>query len=345
MVVFMTIAVVALVVGLIIGLLSGLLLARKPDAPAADIPGDFARTADVMTDGLHHVFDQLQAMGQQWAAVDGKLTTDLRHTMAATQKLAETTDSLRTALASPKSRGQWGERMADDVLRVAGFVEGINYQRETTLDGGGRPDFTFNLPQNRCVHMDAKFPVDNYLRWLESDEMQQPVYAKAFAKDVRMRVTELGDRGYIDSASTVDYLLLFIPNESVYGFVHEHDPDFVDFALARKVVPVSPTSLFAVLAVMRAAVDNYRLSEAGDAVLASVGGLRAEWGKVGGAIAKMDRALLTARVAMDDLSGPRTRQFERQITKLETLGTPARDSIEGDSPDSDLNSATLRQVV
>lgn len=340
MVVFMTIVVVALVVGLIIGLLSGLLLASKPNTAPTDLSGDLARTADVMTDGLHHVFDQLQAMGQQWAAVDGRLTTDLRHTMAATEKLAQTTDSLRGALASPKSRGQWGERMADDVLRVAGFVEGINYQRETTLDGGGRPDFTFNLPQKRCVHMDVKFPVDNYLRWLEADESQRRPFAKAFAKDVRLRVTELGDRGYIDPASTVDYLLLFIPNESVYGFVHEHDPDFVDFALARKVVPVSPTSLFAVLAVMRAAVDNYRLSEAGDAVLASVGGLRVEWSKVSVAIAKMDRALGTARAAMDDLSGPRTRQFERQLTKLEELGIPENCTVE-----EDVNSAPLRQVI
>ena len=331
----MTIAVVALVVGLIIGLLGGLLIAGKSQAPQPDLSGDLARTTDVMTDGLHHVFDQLQAMGQQWAAADGRLSSDLRHTMEATQHLAKTTSSIQSALASPKSRGQWGERMADDVLRVAGFVEGINYQRESTVEGGGRPDFTFLLPQNRCVHMDVKFPVDNYLRWLEADDVDRPRFAKAFSRDVRLRVTELGDRGYIDPATTVDYLLLFIPNESVYGFVHEHDAEFIDFALGRKVVPVSPTSLFAVLAVMRAAVDNYRLSEAGDAVLASVGGLRAEWSKVGDSIAKMDRALTTARVAMDDLSGPRTRQFERQLTRLEELGTP----------ETEETSPSLRQVV
>ncbi len=336
----MTISVIALVLGLIIGLLAGVLLARRPTQSQPDISGDLARTTDVMTDGLHHVFDQLQAMGQQWAAADGRLSSDLRHTMTATQQLAQTTDSLRNALASPKSRGQWGERMADDVLRVAGFIEGINYERETTLSSGGRPDFTFHLPQNRCVHMDVKFPVDNYLRWLESDELSQPNFEKAFIRDVRMRVTELGDRGYIDPGTTVDYLLLFIPNESVYGFVHEHDPDFVDFALARKVVPVSPTSLFAVLAVIRAAVDNYQLSTAGDAVLASVGGLRAEWAKVVGAVQKMDRALTTARVAMDDLSGPRTRQFERQLTKLEELGVP-----EDDAAVSSQGSTELRRVI
>ena len=330
----MTIALIALVAGLIIGLLSGLLLGRRPDAPAPDLAGDLARTADAMTDGLHHVYDQVQTMRREWAEADGRLSSDLKHTMAATKELAQTTNSLRGALASPKARGQWGERMADDVLRVAGFVEGINYERETTLAGGTRPDFSFPLPQGRSVHMDVKFPIDNYMRWLDAHENERSGYAKSFSRDVRTRVTELNDRGYIDPGTTVDYLLLFIPNESVYGLVHEQDPEFVDFALARKVVPVSPTTLFAVLAVIRAASDNYRLSETGDAILASVGGLRSEWAKVGGSIAKLDRALATARGAMDDLKGPRTNQFERQLAKLEGL-----DSGEECEPQG------LRQVV
>lgn len=331
----MTIDVIAaLVLGLVVGVLIIGLWGHRSKTPP-DLSSDLARAADVMTDGLHHVHDQVQMMRREWAESDGRLSSDLRHTMAITRELAQTTDALRGALASPKSRGQWGERMADDVLRLAGFVEGINYEREVTLSGGGRPDFTFSLPQNRCVHMDVKFPVDNYLRWLEASESDQPGYAKAFSKDVRTRVTELGDRGYIDAATTVDYILLFIPNESVYGFVHEHDSDFVDFALARKIVPVSPTSLFAVLAVMRAAVDNYRLSKAGDAVLAAVGGLRAEWEKVDASIQRMDRALGTARLALDELSGPRSRKFDSQLCRLEELGTS---ELEETPP-------SLRQVI
>ena len=88
---------------------------------------------------------------------------------ASTRALAETTAHLREALASPKARGQWGERMADDVLRLAGMVEGVTYRKQTGIAGGTIPDVTFLLPGGRDLHMDVKFPVDNYLRHLEAD--------------------------------------------------------------------------------------------------------------------------------------------------------------------------------
>ena len=76
----------------------------------------------------------------------GQLITNLRNATASTQALMETTQQLRQALASPKARGQWGERMADDVLRTAGMVEGVTYRKQTGIAGGSIPDVTFLLP-------------------------------------------------------------------------------------------------------------------------------------------------------------------------------------------------------
>src|SRR5690606_20360959 len=149
---------------------------------------------------------------------------------------------------------------ADDVLRVAGLVEGVNYKRQQTLAGGCRPDFTFTLPRGRLLHMDVKFPVDNYLRVLDAaTEADRATHTRAFLRDVRARVRELTGRGYVDPDTTVGYVLLFIPNESVYGFIHEHDGGLLDEALASHVVMCSPCTLFAVLGVVRQAVDNFLL--------------------------------------------------------------------------------------
>ena len=150
-----------------------------------------------------------------------------------------------------------GGANAEDVLAAAGFIENVNYEKQRKLATGGIPDYTFRLPQGHVVHMDVKFPIDNYLRWLDCAESDRGRLAKAFQRDVRDRVKELGGRCYVDPETTVDYLLLFVPNESVYGFLHEHDPDLIDNALAQKVVLCSPTSLFAVLAVIRQAVDAF----------------------------------------------------------------------------------------
>ncbi len=230
--------------------------------------------------------------------------------------------------------------MAEDVLRVAGFIEGTSYIKQAKAAGGGVPDYTFPLPTGHVVNMDVKFPLDNYLRWLETeDSVEKDRKAKAFKRDVRDRVKELSDRSYIDADTTVDYLLLFVPNESVYGFLHEHDPDLIDFALARKVVLCSPTTLFAVLAVIRQAVDHFMVEKRSDQILGALGSLREQWERWEEPMEKMRRGLTSAQKAFDDLSGPRTRQFERQLEKLEGY----RDEGLPDSRISSHNS--LRQVV
>ena len=64
--------------------------------------------------------------------------------------LSSTTQSFREALANPNARGQWGERMAEDVLRHAGFIEHVNYEKQVVVEGAGIPDFTFLLPRAMC---------------------------------------------------------------------------------------------------------------------------------------------------------------------------------------------------
>lgn len=273
---------------------------------------------DHVQDELRRVGDLVTELQKDRAVQSGQLHERLTQASQITAALNDTTQSLQQALASPKSRGQWGERMAEDVLQAAGFIEGINYEKQTKAAGGGIPDYSFGLPNDHLVHMDVKFPIDNYLRWLEADsERDRNSLAKAFRRDVRQRVKELSTRTYIDPETTVDYVLLFVPNESVYGFLHEHDPDLVDHTLRQRVVLCSPTSLFAVLAVIRQAVDNFLVERRSDEILTALTGLRTQWDRWSGPMDKMKRGLESAQKAYDDLAGPRTREFERQLEKLE----------------------------
>lgn len=299
---------------------------------------------------LRRVGDLVTNLQQERAEQNGRLTNGLEQALAVTTTLADTTRSLREALASPKARGQWGERMAEDVLQVAGFVEGVSYTKQTQIEGGGIPDYTFRLPKGHAVHMDVKFPIDNYLRWIEDPNSNEgETYIKAFKRDVRGRVKELADRAYIDPATTVDYVLLFIPNESVYGFLHEHDPELVDFALAQKVVLCSPTSLFAVLAVIRQAVDNFLVERRSDEILAKIGGLRDQWSKFGDSIDKIGRGLQSAQNGFDDLTGTRTKQFQKKLDELELARDTRMAALDAEAAADRVSGAieapALRQVV
>ena len=137
------------------------------------------------------------------------------------ENVSHTLGLLQQALGNTRSRGQWGERIADDILRISGFVEGINYTKQTSTNSGSRPDFTFLLPNGLNLNMDSKFPLDNYLRFLQATaESDRERHRKQFLKDVRDRVKEITQRAYINTEqNTVDIALMFIPNEQVYRFV------------------------------------------------------------------------------------------------------------------------------
>ncbi|HEY91545.1 MAG TPA: DNA recombination protein RmuC [Dehalococcoidia bacterium] len=252
----------------------------------------------------------------------GELSTQLKATAEQTGKLQDTTNQLHTALASTRIRGQWGERMAEDVLRLAGFIENINYRKQKVLESTtSRPDFTFMLPQDLIINMDVKFPLDNYMKFMnEESDLQKQAYKEQFLRDVRQRIKEVTTRDYINpEENTVDYVLVFIPNEQVYRFINENDREFIDEALKNKVVVCSPLSLYAILAVIRQAVDNFNMEKTASEMMALFRSFNKQWDAFKSSMSKMGKKLDDAKEEYNRLLSTRTNQLERPLRKINDL--------------------------
>ncbi|MCX6561230.1 MAG: DNA recombination protein RmuC [Candidatus Aminicenantes bacterium] len=252
----------------------------------------------------------------------GELTAQLEAAAKQTGKLQDTTEHLRQALGSTKSRGQWGERMAEDVLTLAGFKEGFNYLKQKAMDAAGsRPDFTFLLPQERRLNMDVKFPLDNYLRYLEAgSDVEREKHRKQFLSDVRTRVKEVTTRDYINpEANTLDYVLVFIPNEQVYAFIHENDREILDAALRSKVILCSPITLYAVLAVIRQGMANFNMERTASTLLGLVDGFEKQFAAFVDSFDKMGKKIEDAQSEFKKLEGTRRNKLDRSMEKIKEL--------------------------
>jgi DNA recombination protein RmuC len=252
----------------------------------------------------------------------GELANQLRSATEQTVKLRETTGKLHMALTNTKTRGQWGERMAEDVLRLVGFIEGINYCKQKTLETvGSRPDFTFLLPQGLVVNMDVKFPLDNYLRYLEADgDSDKDLYKTQFLKDVKNRIKEVRTREYINpEENTVDYVIVFIPNEQVYSFINEYNSSLLDEALKDKVILSSPVTLYAILAVIRQAVDNFNLEKTASQILSLLAAFSKQWELFIGSFDKMGKKIEEVQKEYAHLTSTRKNQLERPLRQIADL--------------------------
>ena len=275
-----------------------------------------------MTTELDNIGRLMKDLEKDRAEKFGELAKHLQVAGEQTNLLLQTTSLLKEALAGAKTRGQWGERMAEDILRAAGFVENVNYVKQKTLEGiGSRPDFTFLLPRDLKVNMDVKFPFDNYLRFLEAaSDMEKARYRPDFLRDVRAKIKEVTCRDYINGEqNTIDYALLFIPNEQVYAFIHEQDSMIIEEGIRQRVICCSPSTLFAVLAVIRQAVDSFNVEQSSNEVLSLLGAFKKQWDEFLRRLELMGKRIDDLQREFEALNTTRRRQLERPLRRIEEI--------------------------
>jgi DNA recombination protein RmuC len=213
------------------------------------------------------------------------------------------------------------------------MAEGINYIRQKTLEGSsGRPDYTFLLPNNLKVNMDVKFPLDNYMHYLKAEsDHDRKRFKEELLKNTRVMLRQVTGREYINpSDNTVDYVIVFIPNEQVYSFIHEADPAIMDEALKQKVILCSPFTLYAVLAVIRQAIENFNLSRTASEILKLLAEFNKQWAAYKEKFMAMGDRLDAARKEYDTLVTTRSNMLERPLKKIKELSGQQEIAIEGE---------------
>lgn len=252
----------------------------------------------------------------------GQVSSAIEQIGKQSENLRKTTESLNRALSSTQVRGQWGERMAEDILRTVGLQENINYVKQKPVEGGkSRPDFTFLLPNNLKVNMDVKFPYEKYRDFLDADgDSDKEQAKKLFLGSVKDRIKEVTSRDYINpEENTVDYVLVFIPNERIYTFIQESDSSILDEALRQKVILCSPLTLYAMLALIRQAIDNFNLRQSSREIQALMGGFSKQWERFIDSMKTVGSRIDSARSAFDEMIGTRKRMLDRQVKKIDDL--------------------------
>jgi DNA recombination protein RmuC len=265
---------------------------------------------------------QYATLGQQLAQTAEQLTT-----------LRTATGTLANALSNNQVRGQWGECIAEDILTYAGLKENVSYFRQVQLKGEDgskpRPDFTFPLPGGHVLHMDVKFPTEGYFLYQSSaNETERETQKSTFLRAARARVKEAHQRNYtgsttVDNKTSLPYLLVFIPNEQIYAFLFENDGDLLRDAIRQNIILCSPTTLLAVLAVVRQAEQTFLLQSQTSDLKKHLDAFHKQWQNFIEAHDDVAKAFDAVSKKFTSLLGTRTNMLERAFDKLLPTGDEA----------------------
>lgn len=267
-------------------------LSRRVDSAEARSQGDASvlQALAPVRAQLEQMTQRVDQMEQIRARQHGALAEQLRESARRETDLARTTASLEGALRSRSARGTWGEVELARILEASGMMPHVDFAEQRsigTLTQGrgrgavsssgdlGRPDVTIHLPGQGFLALDAKAPMDAYLRACAIDESGEDAESRrraqlsAHAKALRSHVEALAARDYARSlGASPELVILFLPSEAALSAALRTDASLLDDAMARGIALCSPVTLLAVARTCATAWARTSINEQSDQVIA-----------------------------------------------------------------------------
>lgn len=187
--------------------------------------------------------------------------------------------SLQELLGDKRARGAFGEVQLEGLVR--NVLPASAYEMQATLSNGTRADCVLRLPPpTGMVAVDSKFPLENYHRMFEpgTNDVERALAQKQFRLDIKKHVDDIS-RKYIIAGETSDGAVMFVPAEAVFAEIHAHHAETVEYAMARRVWIVSPTTLMAVLNTARAVLKDVETRKQIHVIKESLARLAVEFGR------------------------------------------------------------------
>ncbi|HNZ84454.1 MAG TPA: DNA recombination protein RmuC, partial [Candidatus Woesebacteria bacterium] len=224
-------------------------------------------------------------------------------------------------LSNNQMRGQFGEQVAEDLLKMSGFVAGINYDKQVAGDVS-RPDFTVYLPDGVKINIDAKFPYQHLVKMSESEsKSQKEEYKKLFEQSIKAKIKEVTTREYINpEKNTVDFVILFIPNEMIFSFIYDRFPEIWQDCMAKKVILAGPFSFTAILRMVHQSYDNFRYQKNVANIIGYIRKFAEEFDTYNQGFKDIGTKIETLQKQYHKVDSTRTNQLVKIVNKIKTEG-------------------------
>lgn len=248
----------------------------------------------------------------------------------ATGDLKDSTEGLRNVLSNNQLRGKYGEEIAENLLRTIGFVKGENYEANVSLESNqNRPDFTIYLPDKTKINIDAKFPLNNFIKMTEEENKEKKKqFKKQFEQDIKARIKEVSNRDYINpEENTVDFVILFVPNEMIFSFIYDQMSDAWKEAMEKKVVLAGPFSFTAILRMVYQSFKSFKYQENLHEIINLIKKFEQEYDKYNEEFEVLGKRIKDASVQFDKVSITRTKKLSGIVEKIKAENIESKREI------------------
>lgn len=287
---------------------------RQEQALRAQRDSTVMQALSPVRETLQRMQQRVDEMQRERTEQFGKVSEQLRSAQTLDEQLRATTESLAGALRSNTTRGVWGETQLRRIVESAGLVARVDFDEQTSISsdaGAGRPDMLVHLPGGTSIAIDAKAPLGAFLdaqaipeTAIDEEGARRADLLQKHVKAVRSHVDALAKKAYwagLDSSP--EFVVCFIPSESVLSAALAEDPSLLEYAFGKRVALASPVNLWAVLKTVAYAWTQQEVSEEAKTLFDLGNQLYDRLGSLAGHASDMRRAIERTVDAYNGLIG------------------------------------------
>ncbi|MFL1432849.1 MULTISPECIES: DNA recombination protein RmuC [unclassified Nocardiopsis] len=233
---------------------------------AATADEKLGTTAKAVTDKLQELGVHLREIDGRRTSTEARLGEQIQNLAAESVRGRAQTEALVKALRKPQVRGRWGELQLKKAVELANLRERCDFDTQVTVtdeEGTQRPDMVVNLTNGRRIVVDAKVSLDAFMNAVEAgDDAEYARFMDEHAAQVRRHVDALSAKEYfVKVAGSPDFVLMFLPNESLLQAALDRKPDLYEYALGKRIIIATPTVLVPMLRTIALSWDEKAMWE------------------------------------------------------------------------------------
>jgi DNA recombination protein RmuC len=293
--------------------------------------GDLARRQEAIATLVQPLKEQLETYQKRLqqnetaqASALGEVKKQIEGLAHNSQALSTETLQLRMVLSSNQARGRWGEETLRRVVEAAGMSAHFDFH-EQTQSGDSKPDLTVHLPGDRIIIVDSKVPDLDFLKAIDTaDPARRAEALAAHAAKLKNTIRDLAARDYPRQfPNALDYVVLFLPAESLFSAALEGDSELIVWAAQRRIMLATPASLIGLLRAVSVSWQQHAQSENAREIASAAQELFSRVVKLTEHFERIRGGLEKANAAYNDAVGSYERMVRPSGERLLKLGANA----------------------